>query len=62
MIDDLHGWYHGRATETPAKTEIAAIHVFDSIVVIEKKRRGAPAYIRIPDASAPRRPALVNSR
>lgn len=48
MIDDLHGWYHGRATETPAKTEIAAIHVFDSIVVIEKKRRGAPAYIRIP--------------
>jgi hypothetical protein len=47
MIDDLHGWYHHRPTTTPAQHEVGAIHVYDSLVVIEKKRRGPPAYIRV---------------
>lgn len=48
MIDDMHAWYHDAPTRTPAKTDIAAIHVYDSMVFIEKKKRERPAYIRIP--------------
>ena len=47
MIDDMHAWYHGHATHTPAKTEIGAIHMFDSIVVIEKAKRSAPLHIKV---------------
>jgi hypothetical protein len=36
MIDDLHHWYHGRPFATAARSSIGAIHVYDSIIVIEK--------------------------
>jgi hypothetical protein len=48
MIDDMHAWYHHRPTSTSAKTDIGGIHIYDSMVFIEKKRRTQPAYIRIP--------------
>lgn len=48
MVDDLHAWYHDHPTTTPAQHEIHAIHVYDSMVFIEKKRRQRPSYIRIP--------------
>lgn len=48
MVDDLHGWYHDHPTTTPAQHEIGAIHIYDSMVFIEKKRRARPSYIRIP--------------
>ncbi len=48
MIDDMHAWYHSRPTSTPAKQEIAGIYVYDSIVVIEKKRKARPAFIQVP--------------
>lgn len=48
MIDDMHAWYHDAPTRTPAKSEIGAIHVYDSMVFIEKRKRERPAYIRIP--------------
>jgi hypothetical protein len=47
MIDDMHAWYHNKPTGTPAKEQIGAIHVYDSIVVIEKRRVKPPAHIKV---------------
>jgi cephalosporin hydroxylase len=46
MIDDLHGWYHKRPTVTPAKNTIGAIHLYDSVAVIEKANRNRPGMLR----------------
>jgi len=43
----MHAWYHNKATTTRAKEQIGAIHVYDSIVVIEKRRIKWPAYIKL---------------
>lgn len=48
MIDDMHGWYHRRKQEVVHKDEIGAIHIYDSLVVIQKKRRDRPAFIQVP--------------
>ncbi len=47
MIDDMHGWYHERATTTGAKESVGAMHIYDSIAVIEKCARLQPAHIRV---------------
>jgi len=47
MIDDMHAWYHTYPTMTPAKAEIGAIHIYDSIAFIEKKHRQQPGHIQI---------------
>jgi hypothetical protein len=47
MIDDMHGWYHNGPLPTPAKTEIGAIHVYDSIVFLEKRKREQPRHIQV---------------
>ncbi len=47
MIDDMHAWYHQKSTRTPAKDQIRAIHVFDSIVVIEKQQIERPSRVII---------------
>ena len=47
MIDDMHAWYHGKIPTTPAKTEIGAIHIYDSIVIIEKAKRQPPRHIQV---------------
>jgi hypothetical protein len=47
LIDDTHGWYHAKATTTPARDEVGAIHVHDGIVVIEKRRRSPPRHLRV---------------
>jgi hypothetical protein len=47
MIDDMHAWYHGRPTATPAKDQIGAIHIHDGIVVIEKRRRAPPRQVAV---------------
>lgn len=47
IIDDMHGWYHRRAQLTSAKTEIGALHIHDSIFVIEKQRRDRPSHVLI---------------
>ncbi len=46
MIDDMHAWYHKRPTRTPAKDGIGAIHLHDSVVVIEKHSKQRPGMIR----------------
>jgi cephalosporin hydroxylase len=48
LIDDMHGWYHYRSKKTDAMQEISAIHVHDSIVVIEKNQRARPNQIVAP--------------
>jgi hypothetical protein len=48
MIDDMHGWYHSEALGTPARDWITGIHVYDSIAVIEKRRRRRPGHTRSP--------------
>jgi hypothetical protein len=47
MIDDMHAWYHNKSTMTPAKEQIGAIHVYDSVVVIEKRKIKPPGYIKL---------------
>jgi hypothetical protein len=47
MIDDMHAWYHDNPTMSPAKTEVGAIHVYDSVVVIEKSIRRQPGHIQV---------------
>ena len=47
LIDDMHAWYHNIPVTTPAKTEIGAIHLYDSMVVIEKRRRGQPGHLQV---------------
>lgn len=47
MIDDMHAWYHGHRPKTPAKTEIVGIHVYDSIIFLEKGRKEPPHHIKI---------------
>ncbi len=48
LIDDMHGWYHYRSKKTDAMREISAIHVHDSIVVIDKNPRKRPSQIVAP--------------
>ena len=47
MLDDLHGWYHTRDNGTPAKNEIASIHMYDSIVAIEKRAKSKPQHVQV---------------
>ena len=47
IIDDMHAWYHGKPTKTPAQHEVGCITVHDSIIVIEKRSRERPAHVII---------------
>jgi hypothetical protein len=47
MIDDMHAWYHKKRTRTAPKDQIGAIHVYDGIVVIEKRKIKPPTYIKL---------------
>lgn len=47
MIDDMHGWYHRKAIRTPAKDQIVAIHVYDSMVILEKGKINRPAHTMV---------------
>jgi len=47
MIDDMHAWYHDRPDETQAMQWVPAIHLYDSIVFIEKRRRMMPRHVKV---------------
>ena len=50
MIDDLHGWYHNQATISSARDRIDAIHIHDSVAVIEKvAAKPRPARVMVPN-------------
>lgn len=45
MIDDMHHWYHGFGQQVTAATgHVAALHIHDSIVVVEKRLVAAPRH------------------
>ena len=48
LVDDMHRWYHDRAVNLPALGgEVSAVHIHDSIVVLEKARGHAPVHSRV---------------
>jgi hypothetical protein len=53
MIDDLHRWYH--AQRRPSHGPIGAVHVYDSIAIIEKRTASQPGHICVPGTRAPSR-------
>ena len=48
MIDDIHHWYHDQGEQTAATAgTLSGIHVYDSIVVLEKATQPRPARARV---------------
>jgi len=47
LVDDMHGWYHTRDNRYAPEDEIAGVHIFESIIVIEKRKKLRPGYIAI---------------
>jgi len=48
LIDDMHHWYHGRSIKFPKiSNECSAIHIHDSIVVLEKNKVFMPVHSKI---------------
>lgn len=45
IVDDLHGWYYDAADATSARDWIPAVHVYDSVAVIEKQARTRPRMV-----------------
>lgn len=43
LIDDMHHWYHAKG----GNPEIAGLHIYDSVIVIEKGRKDSPRWIRV---------------
>ena len=50
MVDDMHGWYHGRGAEEGA-AGIIGIHIHDSFAVLEKEHVYRPVHSEIGGAS-----------
>lgn len=46
LIDDMHAPYHGREQAWAPWNELGAIHVHDSVVVIEKADRPKPGHVK----------------
>ena len=45
LIDDMHHWYHGRGQRIGvAADSLGGIHVYDSIVVFDKRRPSPPVH------------------
>lgn len=47
IIDDMHSWYHARGEQWVPAAEVLAVHVYDSICVIEKGQKKRPESIRV---------------
>lgn len=47
VIDDMHSWYHGHDTTTPARDSIVGIHVYDSMTVMDKGVKEPPRNIKV---------------
>jgi hypothetical protein len=45
MLDDVHVWYHKRPKNVVRGDAVGAIHVYDSMVVIEKAKRCRPSRL-----------------
>lgn len=52
LVDDMHAWYYRwpRLRRRPwAKTDVRSVCFYDSMVVIEKQRRGHPGRLNVGD-------------
>jgi hypothetical protein len=47
LIDDMNGWYHDRPHRPEVRDRAAALHVYHSIVFVEKAPVAPPGHIRI---------------
>lgn len=47
VIDDMHSWYHDKGERWAPAKELLAVHVYDSICVIEKGKKNRPESIRV---------------
>jgi hypothetical protein len=47
IIDDMHAWYHFHQPKTPANTLIPAVHIYNSMIVIEKGRNAPLQQIKV---------------
>lgn len=57
LIDDMHGWFHGRAHRWAPREEVGSILAADSIAGITKTSRRRPGFISIGEREAePSRP------
>lgn len=45
IMDDLHGWYHNHPS--PFKEQVTGLHVYDSLIVIEKGEKSRPQHIQV---------------
>lgn len=51
LIDDMHHWYHGQPVEAPQiGDQIAAMHVYDSMIVLEKGLPRRPLHTQVGQA------------
>jgi len=53
IIDDMHGWYHGKPKNIPHSEQVGSLHVFDSIIIIEKRVSQRPGHAKIGASAAP---------
>lgn len=44
LVDDQHAWYHDEPEIHAPRSQLGAIHFYDSIVVIEKQAKPSPAH------------------
>jgi len=49
LIDDIHGWYYRRPDRVP---DVAALHIYDSILVIEKRAAARPSRVTVAQPAA----------
>lgn len=47
LLDDMHGWYHARGHKFVPRHTILGIHVYDSMIFIEKGNKEAPKHVAI---------------
>ena len=50
LADDMHGWYHNYKSQFAPRDEIAGVHIFESIIVVEKRKKLPPGHIIIEPA------------
>ena len=48
IVDDMHHWYHTEGEKTAATAgHVAGLHVYDSIVVLEKRKVAPPRHTQV---------------
>lgn len=48
MYDDMHHWYHSKGQKIDATANnLSAIHLYDSIAVLEKNKVGTPQHSQV---------------